>query len=298
MFSPLEVFSDSSERLNYNLPTFPLYACKGTLQQFGRHTAPCHWHPDLEFILILEGAMDYFINGQTVCLGKGEGIFVNSKRMHYGFSSNKTDCTYIVIAIHPALLGENTLSGKAYLEEKFASAAEDFIMLTANNVWQKEALLLLPQIYDEMQNYKGNPLFLLSHAALLCACMGDHIKPNSEHSENEQAWMTIRRMTAYIHQHYDCKITIDDIAAAGTVCRSKCCDLFNKYAGQTPNNYLIRYRLQKSGEMLRETERSICEIAIACGFQTASYFSYVFRKDTGLTPQEFRKQSKMQISCK
>jgi len=57
--------------------------------------------------------------------------------------------------------------------------------------------------------------------------------------------------------------------------------------GQTPNNYLFQYRIQKSREMLRETKRPICEIAFACGFQTASYFSYVFRKEMGIIPRTF-----------
>jgi AraC-like DNA-binding protein len=48
----------------------------------------------------------------------------------------------------------------------------------------------------------------------------------------------------------------------------------------------------KSSEMLRETNRSICEIAIACGFQTPSYFSYAFRKEMGVVPQDYRKRSK------
>lgn len=295
MISALEVFSDLSERLNYNLPTFPLYARKGTLHQFDRYTAACHWHPDLEFVLLLDGAMDYFINGQTVYLGKGNGIFINSKRLHYGFSTNKTDCSYIVIAVHPTLLGENTLAGKVYLEEKFGSDTEDFLLLTPQNIWQKEALLLLTQIYDELQSYGENPLRLLSMTTSLCACIGDHIQQTSGHNDDEQSWLTIRKMTGHIHQHYDLKITIDDIAAAGTVCRSKCCELFNKYVGQTPNNYLIQFRLQKSCEMLRETNRPICEIAIACGFQTASYFSYVFRKEIGFVPQDFRKQSRISI---
>ena len=44
---PLEVFSDMSERLNYNLPGLPVYARKGELRHFDRFTADCHWHPYL-----------------------------------------------------------------------------------------------------------------------------------------------------------------------------------------------------------------------------------------------------------
>jgi hypothetical protein len=50
-----EVFSDLSEQLNYHLPDFPLYVRQGALLQFDRYAAACHWHSDLEFILVLDG---------------------------------------------------------------------------------------------------------------------------------------------------------------------------------------------------------------------------------------------------
>lgn len=289
MGSVLEVFSDLSERLNYNLPNFPLYVRKGELRQFDRYAAACHWHPDLEFILVLDGSMEYFVNGQTVRIDIGNGIFVNSKRLHYGFSTEKADCSFIVVAVHPALLGEGTNAGKIYLEEKFGLNTNDFILLTAQSLWHREALLSLNQMYNEMNRNTRNPLRLLSQAASLCACMGDHIEQVSGHPADDHSWMAVWKMTGFIHQHYDLKITLDDIAAAGSVCRSRCCELFGKYISQTPNTYLVRYRIQKSCEMLKETNISICEIAFACGFQSASYFSYAFRKETGCVPQDYRK---------
>jgi AraC-type DNA-binding domain-containing proteins len=296
MGSVLEVFSDLSERLNYNLPDFPLYVRKGALIQFDRYAAACHWHSDLEFILVLDGSLEYFINGKTVHIDKGNGIFVNSKRLHYGFSADKSDCIFIVVAVHPSLLGESTHAGKLYLEVKFGSKTDDFILLTAQNPWQQEALLTIKKMYAEMYCSAYNPLRLLSQAASLCACIGDHVQQVSGNHTEDQLWLTVRNMIGFIHQNYDIKITLDDIAAAGTVCRSRCCELFGTFAGQTPNTFLIRYRIQKSCEMLRETNRSICEIGVACGFQSASYFSYVFRNEMGMIPQDYRKQSSASVS--
>ncbi|WP_462410283.1 AraC family transcriptional regulator [Neobacillus sp. Marseille-QA0830] len=287
----LEVFSDLSERINYNLPDFPLYVRKGALNQFDRFAAACHWHPDLEFILVLDGAMEYFVNGETVPIEKGNGIFVNSKRLHYGFSTNKADCSFIVVAVHPSLLGESTHAGKVYLNEKFGSGTEDFILLTSDSPWKKEVLVSLEQMYHEMHSPARNALRLLSQATSLCACIGDHIQKVPGQPNDDQSWMAVRKMTGFIHHHYDQKLTLDDMAAAGSICRSRCCELFSKYIGQTPNAYLVRYRIQKSCEMLLETNRSVSEIAMVCGFQTPSYFSYVFRKETGLTPQDYRKKA-------
>lgn len=289
MCSPLEVFSDLSERLHYNLPEFPLYVRKDKLLRYG-YTAACHWHPDLEFILVLDGAMDFFVNGKTVRIETHKGIFVNSKRLHYGFSADRTNCSFIAVVIHPVLFYENSHAVKVYLDQKFGSVSDDFISLSPKIDWQREALFLLSQIYDEMYSDSCNPLRLVSQAVGLCAQMGDHIQQISGHRIDSQLQTIVWKMTGYIHQHYDMKITLDDIAASGAVCRSKCCELFNKYVGQTPNAYVMRYRITKCCNMLRETNRTVCDIAITCGFQSASYFSHVFRNEIGLTPQDYRKQ--------
>ncbi len=290
MGSPLEVFSDLSERLHYNLPDFPLYARKDKLLRYG-YTAACHWHPDLEFILVLEGAMDFFVNGTTVHIDTHNGIFVNSKRLHYGYSADKANCFFMAVVIHPVLLSENSQAVKVYLEQKFGADSDDFILLNPKIDWQQEALLLLSQIFDEMHSDTCNPLRLLSQAVFLCANMGEHVQQAPGFRMDEQLRKIVWEMTGFIHRHYDTKITLDDIAASGAVCRSKCCELFNKYLGQTPNTYVMRYRITKSCDMLRETNRTVCDIAITCGFQSASYFSYVFRGETGLTPRNYRKQT-------
>lgn len=289
MESTLEVFSDASERLNYNIPDFPLYVREGRLLYFDRFAAPIHWHSDLEFIFVLEGSMEYFVNGQTVCIDKGNGIFVNSKRMHNGYSNNMKDCHYIVLVIHPILLGGNTQAGKAYFEEKFGPNMEDFLFLNAQVTWQQNVLISIRDIYEEMHQ-DANPLRLMSQVMSLCASIGDHIQQTPRNKVDDNSWETIWKMTRFIHQNYEEKISLEDIAFAGNVCRSICCNLFSKYLEQSPNNYLIGYRIQKSCEMLKETNRSIGEIAIACGFQSGSYFSYTFRKKMGYGPQDYRKQ--------
>lgn len=289
MSSVLDVFSDLSEQLNYNLTGFPLYVRKGTLLQFARYAAACHWHPDLEFILVLEGSMEYFVNRQIVRIGMSEGIFVNSKRLHYGFSTDKTNCSFIVVAVHPSLLGEDTHTGKIYLEEKFGSNTDDFVLLQPQIPWQREILLLLNQMYNEMYSSTCNPLRLLSQAVSLCASIGEYILPVSGQITDNQSLMTVWKMTGFIHKQYGLKITLDNIAAAGNVCRSKCCELFRRYVGQTPNTYLLLYRIQKSCEMLCETNMPISEIALTCGFQSPGYFSYVFHKARGSIPRDYRK---------
>ncbi len=68
----------------------------------------------------------------------------------------------------------------------------------------------------------------------------------------------------------------------------------SRYFSQSPNLYLNQYRLTKSAELLRETTMSITEIALSTGFSGASYYAETFRKWAGISPGEFRKNSKLQ----
>lgn len=287
----LDIFSDLSERLDYNLKNFQLYIKKGALIPFDNYTASCHWHPDLEFIYVLDGYMNFFVNGKTFLLNKGTGIFVNSNRLHYGYSSDRSDCNYIVVCINPSLLGNERWFGKEYWEEKFGSITDDFIELTDRELWHEVILELVKQLYDEMHG-NCNPIRLLSMALSLCANIGDHIEEKNEQTNIDPSWFYVWKMTAYIHENFDSKITLDGIAAAGSVSRSHCCILFGKYIKQSPNTYLNKYRISKSCEMLQQTDRSISEIAISCGFQSASYYTAMFRKELGIVPNEYRKQKK------
>ncbi|UPK41511.1 AraC family transcriptional regulator [Paenibacillus pabuli] len=287
----LEVFSDFSERLDYNFPDMPLYIRKGNLHQFNDYAAAAHWHADMEFIVLLEGSMKFSVNGHVIHLDNGSGIFVNSHRLHYGFSPDNTDCSFIVVVIHPSLLGEESSFIRTYWSEKSGPHMDDFVVLADQIDWQRNLMASLQNIYEEAHCAPSpNPIRLASQALSICATIGDHLQLNSEQSADAPVLIHVQKMTHYIHQNYDEKLTLEDIASAGAVCRSRCCTLFNKYVGQTPNSYLTRYRIQKSCEMLKETKRSISEIALACGFQSASYFSSIFRKQMGLIPQSYRKQ--------
>lgn len=289
MSSPLEVFSDLSEKLHYNLSDLPLYVRKDELSRYG-YIASCHWHVDLEFIFIISGEMDFFINGKIITIKANDGVFINSKRLHYGFSKNKVNCNFIALVINPILLSDYSHVFKKFFDKKFGIYANDFILLRNNVIWQKRTLFRVVDIYNEANKFNFNPLRLLSESLSLCADIGDYIEEVCENSIDNYMHMIVWEMIGYIHRNYDKKITLNDIASSGAVCRSRCCELFKKHVKQTPNSYLIRYRLAKSYEMLRETNRTISEVAMTCGFQSSSYFSYIFRKEIGITPIEYRKK--------
>lgn len=99
-------------------------------------------------------------------------------------------------------------------------------------------------------------------------------------------------MVHFIYEHYQEKITLADISAAGKVSRSKCCSLFKIYMGSSPIDFVNDYRLEVSRSLLQYTDTSVADIAFNCGFTSQSYFTKLFSRTFHMTPTEFRNSTK------
>lgn len=288
---PLDVYSDLSERVKYNWKDLGLYIKTDSLSRYG-YAADCHWHLDLEFIYILDGTMNFYINGKIVSMIAGQGLFINSKRLHYGFSTEAKECHFIALVVHPSVLHQNVSSIKSYYDSKFSSQTEDFILLKKEITWQKEVITLLQKSQNEMIAQNKNPFQLLAYLQTMVARISEHIQKNPDPgSDLTSTDSTVWKMLGYIHQNFMHDIKINDIAAAANVCRSNCCKQFHDVVKETPTSYLKHYRIMKSCQLLHETNRSISEIADSCGFQSVSYFISVFRKSMGISPAKYRKSA-------
>lgn len=102
---------------------------------------------------------------------------------------------------------------------------------------------------------------------------------------------TIHRVTEFIKANYHSKLTLEQIAASVHLSPSHISGLFRKETGQTVSAYISFVRIEKSKQLLKTTQLSIAEIAEKCGFEEQSYFSRVFRKQTGLSPKAYRDNS-------
>lgn len=100
-----------------------------------------------------------------------------------------------------------------------------------------------------------------------------------------------RQAMAFIQQQYMQRITREQIAHAAGVSESYLTQVFQHELGMTPWVYLTRFRVAQACALLRNTDESITDIAVAVGFDDPGYFSKVFRGETGMTPREFRQQA-------
>ncbi len=285
----IDLRDDRSERVQYDDGGYPIYIRRGILSLYPDYAAPIHWHDDIEFIAVLDGEMDYNVNGAITTLRKGDGIFVNSRQLHFGFSDTRTECAFICILLHPLLLCSTPGYEWDFILPVIRSTTP-YVFLNPDNGWQRDILREIYEI-DQCRGQKTTPLKVQSSFSKIWSLLYENILYENPVAYERSADLTaIRNMVGFIQKNYTQKISLQDIALSGAVGQSKCCKLFARFFDLTPNTYLNRYRLGKGLELLRQSDRTVTDIALSVGFGSASYFTEIFHKFYGTSPTEYRRQ--------
>ncbi|MBP2001452.1 AraC-like DNA-binding protein [Paenibacillus shirakamiensis] len=103
------------------------------------------------------------------------------------------------------------------------------------------------------------------------------------------------RIKRYIDSNYTEEISLDSLAEKAHLSKYYLAHTFAKYYDMSPIHYLNEVRIRASKELLETTDLSIAQIAESTGFSSQSYFSQSFRRSGGLTPSEYRFQTKRRV---
>jgi AraC family transcriptional regulator len=102
-----------------------------------------------------------------------------------------------------------------------------------------------------------------------------------------QKWR-LRRVADYVDSHLSKKIALSDLAAVAGLSRMHFASQFRIATGLRPHEYLLRQRIRRADELLRNTTLTIVEVAFSVGFQTQAHFTTVFKRIAGSTPAQWR----------
>lgn len=100
----------------------------------------------------------------------------------------------------------------------------------------------------------------------------------------------MRRITAYMHEHLHEEVSLDDLAAHTNISKYHLLRSFAKTTGFTPYRYLVRLRMRRAADLLRDTGQPVLQISAACGYRSPGQFTAAFRRRFGASPTEFRRQ--------
>ena len=280
--------SDYSEKVQYDYADYPIYRKCFLLSSYPNYSAPSHWHEDIELIAVLSGEMQYNVNGEIVTLGQGEGIFINSRQMHFGFSGAQQECNFLCVLLHPMLLCATAAYERDFVRPVINHGGLPYAHLHAEIAWQWAIWKKIKLIYEVRKDLAA-PIKIQAAFLSIWTLLFENMPPAEKRKTHADGDLgVLKNMIGFIQQNYQNKVSLSQIAASGSVGQSKCCKLFAKYLRQTPNLYLTQYRLNKSMPLLKNTEKTITEIACEVGFGNSSYYAETFRRWIGKSPSEYR----------
>ena len=101
------------------------------------------------------------------------------------------------------------------------------------------------------------------------------------------AWR-VRCVTEHIEQNLDKPLPLTELAVVVHMSPFHFARLFRRSTGEPPHRFVIRQRIARASEFLTRPDLTIAEISRRVGFRTASHFTTVFRRVSGVTPSGYR----------
>ena len=145
------------------------------------------------------------------------------------------------------------------------------------------------ELFQRLMQSMSNPQSVLTEteAAIL---LNEVLRYRAAHTAG-QGDATLARARAYLAQHFnDPNLMLRDVSEHVGMSESRFSTVFGQKMGMTFTEYLTVLRMNKAKEYLSATQMRSSQIAREVGYNDPHYFSYLFRKNTAMTPSEFRKQ--------
>lgn len=239
-----------------------------------------HTHQFSELFYVLSGKGVFYIENQEIPVSQDDLMIINPHVEHTEKTFPNDPMEYIVFGVeglafsftHP---GEENTKGYSYYS--YRSAKKHFIDFSK---------LMMKEFRDKKPGFE-----LVCHGLLEVLLV--YISREQNLSVISDSSFQISKECAlakrYIDANYSKNITLDVLAEITHINKFYLAHSFTECLGQSPISYLTDKRLSASKELLVSSNHSIAQIASSTGFSSQSYFSQIFRKEIGMTPQQYRK---------
>lgn len=298
-FEPHAIAAQLDARGHYEVELTPEFPLCIKLFRFSsrQHTRGQTWHERLELFLPLDGPVRFRMGDHLVPLGAGDLLVVDNLKLHHVVDFPGFDTRVVVVSFLPEFVYSlGSPSGDYTFLLPFYSKMDRRPHVlhprdeTSPSVLAAAARLL--ETYfgrDERQFVQaGCKAFLLE----LLYHLARHFRASDmlrwEFMRQQQRSLRLKRLFDHIQAHSADKLSVSTAARLVAMSPAAFMKAFKQVAGMTLVSYLNHVRLARAAQLLRETDRSIADIAAETGFSDQSYFDRRFKKSFGMAPKTFR----------
>ncbi|MCQ2492118.1 MAG: AraC family transcriptional regulator [Lachnospiraceae bacterium] len=239
-------------------------------------------HTYTELYFITRGSGEFYIDNTLCPVQTNDLVIVNPNVLHQLLSYTDSQIEAIVIGMDGIFFTPNEftdMSSSLYLKKSLKDNYKNI------SFYFKSILHEIKKMEFNYEEVCQNLLeILVTNVVRQTKCT---ITSTSSARTNKECAFIKR----YIDHHFAENINLDSLATMTHMNKYYMVHAFNKYIGYSPINYLIEKRIAESKRLLETTSQSIAQIASTVGFSSQSYFSQVFKKSTGMTPNAYRKSA-------
>lgn len=245
------------------------------------HSIP-HSHNCSELFFVIEGQGQFLIENQMYPVSINDLVIVNPNVLHTEVSLNASPLRYIVLGIEGLELTESPDVDNT-----------NFCIINLKNI-RDTILHYLQNMLAEIENKKtGYELVCQDLMEILIVLLGRQTNFSTMLVPvSKKATRLCGTAKRYIDTHYKENITLDQLAVACHVSKYHLAHAFTEEYGVSPINYLISKRMTEAEHLLKTTDFSLSLISETTGFSSSSYFAQIFKKQHGISPTDFRKNSR------
>lgn len=248
-----------------------------------------HFHPEYELVYIDGANGTRHVGDHTSRYQGSDLVLIGSNIPHLNFDYGvQTDYEKVVLQIQPDFKRQvlSTVPELAGIDALFVEAQHGiaFAGQTRQEIGQR--LKQFHQLSPFRQFLEAIDIFCELSKSEEKTLLHDTPYVN-QYSIKEQ--QRLRVVYAFIDQHYQRKIEVDEVAALCNLSKAAFCRYFKKAAGNTFINFLNQYRISKAKRLLL-IGNNVSEACYECGFESLSYFNRTFKRISGENPMAFKQR--------
>lgn len=196
-------------------------------------------------------------------------------------------------------ISENVCSLVLSLDPKGYAITSTWLMVTMERIQalytattQAECAILYSYPIDNLDQLSGK--YQIAARYLEAERFDAYVKVISD-VKKESPLVTIHFVKRYVKEHLNQDLSLSQISVVTGYNPTYLSRLFKEQTGETLNRYISRKRMEYIARLMRDPQISMQQIMDAAGFATRSYFNQFVKKETGLTPKQYRMQLGTQL---